>query len=51
MSVTLPEVARPPITSLTEEEQMFRDMVRQFAEENVRRWFTTWTATRKWIRL
>jgi alkylation response protein AidB-like acyl-CoA dehydrogenase len=35
MSVTLPEVARPPITSLTEEELMFRDMVRQFAEENV----------------
>jgi alkylation response protein AidB-like acyl-CoA dehydrogenase len=35
MSVALPEVTRPPITSLTEEEQMFRDMVRQFAEENV----------------
>jgi alkylation response protein AidB-like acyl-CoA dehydrogenase len=35
MSVTLPEVARPPITALTEEELMFRDMVRQFAEENV----------------
>ncbi|HSJ26016.1 MAG TPA: acyl-CoA dehydrogenase [Longimicrobiales bacterium] len=35
MSVTLPEVSRPPLTALTEEEQMFRDMVRQFAEESV----------------
>jgi alkylation response protein AidB-like acyl-CoA dehydrogenase len=31
----LPETARPPLTLLSEEEQMFRDMVRQFAEENV----------------
>jgi short-chain 2-methylacyl-CoA dehydrogenase len=35
MSVTMPDVSRPPLTALTEEEQMFRDMVRQFAEENV----------------
>jgi alkylation response protein AidB-like acyl-CoA dehydrogenase len=35
MSVTLPDVARQPLTLLTDEEQMFRDMVRQFAEENV----------------
>jgi alkylation response protein AidB-like acyl-CoA dehydrogenase len=31
----LPDITRPPLTVLTEEEQMFRDMVRQFAEENV----------------
>jgi alkylation response protein AidB-like acyl-CoA dehydrogenase len=31
----LPDTARPPLTLLSEEEQMFRDMVRQFAEENV----------------
>jgi alkylation response protein AidB-like acyl-CoA dehydrogenase len=35
MSVTLPDVARQPLTLLSEEEQMFRDMVRQFAEESV----------------
>ncbi|CAN5888706.1 acyl-CoA dehydrogenase AcdA [soil metagenome] len=35
MSVALSELSRPPLTVLTEEEQMFRDMVRQFAEENV----------------
>lgn len=35
MSVTLSDVSRPPLTTLTEEEQMFRDMVRQFAEESV----------------
>ena len=34
MSV-MPDISRPPLTVLTEEEQMFRDMVRQFAEENV----------------
>jgi alkylation response protein AidB-like acyl-CoA dehydrogenase len=35
MSVAMPDVARQPLTLLTEEEQMFRDMVREFAEENV----------------
>jgi len=35
MPVTLPETARPPLTVLTEEEQMFRDTVRQFAEETI----------------
>ncbi|HEX6134268.1 MAG TPA: acyl-CoA dehydrogenase [Longimicrobiales bacterium] len=35
MSVTLPDVARQPLTLLSEEEQMFRDMVRQFAEQSV----------------
>jgi alkylation response protein AidB-like acyl-CoA dehydrogenase len=35
MSVALPDVSRPPLTLLTEEEQMFRDMVRQFAEESL----------------
>jgi alkylation response protein AidB-like acyl-CoA dehydrogenase len=35
MSVVLPEIARQPLTRLSEEEQMFRDMVRQFAEENI----------------
>jgi alkylation response protein AidB-like acyl-CoA dehydrogenase len=35
MSVTLPDITRPPLTLLTEEEQMFRDTVRQFAEESV----------------
>jgi alkylation response protein AidB-like acyl-CoA dehydrogenase len=35
MSVMLPDLTRPPLTLLTEEEQMFRDMVRQFAEEHV----------------
>jgi alkylation response protein AidB-like acyl-CoA dehydrogenase len=35
MSVTLPDVSRQPLTLLSEEEQMFRDMVRQFAEDSV----------------
>jgi butyryl-CoA dehydrogenase/short/branched chain acyl-CoA dehydrogenase len=35
MSVTLPDVARQPLTLLSEEEQMFRDTVRQFAEDSV----------------
>jgi alkylation response protein AidB-like acyl-CoA dehydrogenase len=35
MPVILPETARPPLTVLSEEEQMFRDTVRQFAEETI----------------
>ena len=35
MAVTLPEMARPPLTVLTEEERLFRDTVRQFAEDAV----------------
>jgi alkylation response protein AidB-like acyl-CoA dehydrogenase len=35
MSVALPDITRSPLTLLTEEEQMFRDTVRQFAEESV----------------
>jgi alkylation response protein AidB-like acyl-CoA dehydrogenase len=35
MPVILSETARPPLTLLTEEEQMFRDTVRQFAEETI----------------
>ena len=35
MSVALPDLGRPPLTVLTEEERMFRDTVRLFAEENV----------------
>ncbi|MEX1182510.1 MAG: acyl-CoA dehydrogenase [Gemmatimonadota bacterium] len=35
MSIAPPEVSRPPLTLLTEEEQMFRSMVRQFAEETI----------------
>lgn len=35
MAVLLPETAPQPLTLLTEEEQMFRDMVRQFAEESL----------------
>jgi len=35
MPVMLPEAAHPPLTALSEEEQMFRDMVRQFAESTV----------------
>ncbi|MCI0436529.1 MAG: acyl-CoA dehydrogenase [Gemmatimonadetes bacterium] len=35
MPVMLPEAARPPLTLLTEEEQMFRDTVRNFAEESI----------------
>jgi alkylation response protein AidB-like acyl-CoA dehydrogenase len=36
MAVLLPETAPQPLTLLTEEEQMFRDTVRQFADESVR---------------
>lgn len=32
MAVTLPEMARTPLTILTEEERMFREAVREFAE-------------------
>ena len=35
MSTVLPDLVRPPLTLLTEEEQMFRDTVRQFAEDSV----------------
>ena len=35
MTVAISDIARPPLTLLTEEEQMFREMVRQFAEETV----------------
>jgi alkylation response protein AidB-like acyl-CoA dehydrogenase len=35
MSVMIPEVTRPALTTLSEEEQLFRDTVRQFAEEVV----------------
>jgi alkylation response protein AidB-like acyl-CoA dehydrogenase len=35
MSSVLPDLTRPPLTVLTEEEQMFRDTVRQFAEDTV----------------
>jgi alkylation response protein AidB-like acyl-CoA dehydrogenase len=35
MAVVLPDMARPPLTQLSDEEQMFRDMVRQFAEETI----------------
>jgi alkylation response protein AidB-like acyl-CoA dehydrogenase len=35
MAAVMPVLARPPLTLLTEEEQMFREMVRQFAEEAV----------------
>jgi alkylation response protein AidB-like acyl-CoA dehydrogenase len=35
MSVAISDIARQPLTLLTEEEQMFREMVRQFAEESV----------------
>jgi alkylation response protein AidB-like acyl-CoA dehydrogenase len=37
MAVLLPDTAPQPLTLLTEEEQMFRDTVRQFAEESVAR--------------
>ena len=36
MSTILPELTRPPLTALTEEELMFRDTVRQFAETSVK---------------
>ncbi|HEX9107520.1 MAG TPA: acyl-CoA dehydrogenase family protein, partial [Longimicrobiales bacterium] len=35
MGVTLPELTRAPLTILTEEERLFRDTVRQFAEDAV----------------
>jgi alkylation response protein AidB-like acyl-CoA dehydrogenase len=35
MAVLLPDTAPPPLTLLTEEEQMFRDTVRQFAQDAV----------------
>ena len=35
MSVTLPDVSRQPLTLLSEDEQMFRDTVRQFAETTI----------------
>ncbi|HEX2167627.1 MAG TPA: acyl-CoA dehydrogenase [Longimicrobiales bacterium] len=35
MSVTLPDVSRQPLTLLSEEEQMFRETVREFAESTV----------------
>ena len=35
MTLVVPEAAPQPLTVLTEEEQMFRDTVRQFAEESV----------------
>jgi alkylation response protein AidB-like acyl-CoA dehydrogenase len=35
MTVVLPEAAPQPLTVLTEEEMMFRDTVRQFAEETI----------------
>jgi butyryl-CoA dehydrogenase/short/branched chain acyl-CoA dehydrogenase len=35
MAVLIPEAAPQPLTLLTEEEQMFRDTVRQFAESTV----------------
>ncbi|MFW6201841.1 MAG: acyl-CoA dehydrogenase [Gemmatimonadota bacterium] len=31
----LPETARPPLTALSDEERMFRETVRQFAEETI----------------
>jgi alkylation response protein AidB-like acyl-CoA dehydrogenase len=34
-SVALPDMMRPPLTLLSEEEQMFRDTVRQFAEQTM----------------
>lgn len=35
MAVLLPEAAPQPLTLLSEEEQMFRDTVRQFAEDSI----------------
>ena len=35
MAVVMPVLARPPLTLLSEEEQLFRETVRQFAEEVV----------------
>ena len=35
MSTLIHDISRPPLTLLTEEEQMFRETVRQFAEDTV----------------
>lgn len=35
MAAVMPVLARPPLTLLSEEEQMFREMVRHFAEQDV----------------
>ena len=35
MAVLLPDTAPQPLTLLTEEEQMFRETVRQFAEDSI----------------
>lgn len=35
MAAVMPVLARPPLTLLSEEEQMFREMVRQFAEQEI----------------
>ena len=35
MSVAVPDVAHPPLTLLSEEEQMFRGMVREFAQQTI----------------
>src|SRR5690606_3419852 len=35
MSSVLPDLTRPPLTVLTEEEQMFRETVRQYAEDTI----------------
>src|SRR5690554_4003745 len=35
MSSVLPDLTRPPLTMLTEEEQMFRETVRQYAEDTI----------------
>jgi alkylation response protein AidB-like acyl-CoA dehydrogenase len=35
MAVPLPDMIRPPLTILTEEENLFRDTVRQFAEDAI----------------
>lgn len=35
MSVVVPEAKQPPLTRLTEDEKMFREAVRQFAEETI----------------
>lgn len=35
MAVMLPEISRPPLTILTEEERLFRDTVRSWAEETI----------------
>lgn len=35
MAVMLPDISRPPLTLLTEEERLFRDTVRSWAEETI----------------